>query len=1022
LQLEELEPKCVPSTIPFVPPGLHETLDHALDLGVLSPGTPVQQAANIGGGSAGAADVDFFHFNLAQPATVSLAAAAEAPSNSAFVLSLYNTDPSEPMGNRLIAQADGNLALPLAAGDYYVGVSGAGNLYYNAYLADSGYPGATGNFDLALSSTAINLAPGAGPVVLRTDPGATPLSFGPQILRASLSGPIDPTTLQQDITVQLYYDATDPFTSSAGAQLSVGSVNYDASALEVQATPAAPLAPGYYRLALLGNLDAHAQVIETADATPIPLGASNSARDGQDYSTIFHVTGILGNGSANPVPDDTVATARDLGDVTSAGLVQVQGVIGDNPNDPTPFNPASVDFYHFQVTGSGKYAFGAEVFANRIDSPLDASMQLYRLNPDESLTLVAANDDSENAVLADNGTVPLFSDPVAYASVTAGDYYLAVTSQFTTYDPRTTLSAQGGFTAGPYVLNLRLDPATAAPHVVATSFTDGATLSRLPTTFTVQFDEPMNLQQLAYQAYLDTSTGRLTAVTIQGGDGSVYYPRLMSFDPTTNSATFLLIEALPNGAYTLDLSGPGGLTDLGGNLLVGNDPSGAYLVHFTVNAPPRGTPGNPTTWLDQEPNDDLQHPQQIGTLFPMELENTVTISRPVEQNTTDSADYFEINVLQTQDYLFTLSNLANLPADTAPQIWANGVAQATIPQGDNAILVNLKPGTYVIGLDWSSAPAAGVGYDMQISILGSLEPATSLTTGPVPALRLRLAGDVSPAPSSTPAPADSSATSSLVSTPTTSTAPNPVMAITVETPTPTFQPVMLLATEGIGSSSAPGRDAVGASTPSGPSSRALPADVQEGVILTYSLVVYSGANPAPAAATPQGVFITLSDRPLGAAGAQVGAERVLDPASLALEPAAVVPMMALNADAARAGAEWFLTRAGDSVLALFADRRDARLPAGNELSASAAAAVPVGDTSAAPVLGAGADEAHQAAHSAAPANPESLTSTLAHGAALALGTVLALLRGSHAFSSGGPGLARKAPALKLPAEEETTTT
>jgi hypothetical protein len=340
-------------------------------------------------------------------------------------------------------------------------------------------------------------------------------------------------------------------------------------------------------------------------------------------------------------------------------LIQATGAIGDDSTDPTPFNPADVDFYHFQVSGAGNYAFGGEVFADRIGSPLFPSMQLYRLDTSGTLQLVASNDGSGNTTSASNFTVPLFSDPVIYASVTEGDYYLAVTSQSNTYDPQIPYSGSGGFSSGPYVLNLRVDPSSTPPHVVATQLTEGEQLTNPPTMFTVQFDEPVNLQPLAFAAYQHTFTSQIPAVFLQADDGTNYFPRLQSFDPTTNQATFLMIDVLPNGNYTLHLSGPNGLADFAGNQLVGNDPvTGDYLVHFSVNGPQRGTPGNPTLWSSQAVTDS-QNPQPIGVLYPLELQKTVTIDRQLGSDSTaqtTAADYYEITVLQSQTYGFVLSN------------------------------------------------------------------------------------------------------------------------------------------------------------------------------------------------------------------------------------------------------------------------------------------------------------------------------------------------------------------------------
>ena len=101
----------------------------------------------------------------------------------------------------------------------------------------------------------------------------------------------------------------------------------------------------------------------------------------------------------------------------------------------------------------------------------------------------------------------------------------------------------------------------------------------------MQFSEPINLQQLAYQAFEVTAQATLPQVFVEGADGTKYYPRFLSYDRATNQATFQMLDGLPNGSYALHLSGPGGLTDLGGNPIAGNDPSGDYVIPFTVQGP-----------------------------------------------------------------------------------------------------------------------------------------------------------------------------------------------------------------------------------------------------------------------------------------------------------------------------------------------------------------------------------------------------------------------------------------------------
>src|SRR5262249_49747822 len=155
------------------------------------------------------------------------------------------------------------------------------------------------------------------------------------------------------------------------------------------------------------------------------------------------------------------------------------------------------------------------------------------------------------------------------------------------------------------------------------------------------------------------------------------FPRLQSYDPDTNRATFLFLEPVPAGAAEFHLagqldSGDPGLTGLGGVPLVGNQTAtgeGDYVVHFTIGEAPRGSFDSSTLWLDQGPNDTFDHPQVMGTLFPLELANGVTIERDLGSETADTADYFRFEVLQSQDYLISLMNTTGLAPDALPKVF-----------------------------------------------------------------------------------------------------------------------------------------------------------------------------------------------------------------------------------------------------------------------------------------------------------------------------------------------------------------
>lgn len=316
---------------------------------------------------------------------------------------------------------------------------------------------------------------------------------------------------------------------------------------------------------------------------------------------------------------------------------------------------------------------------------------------------------------------------------------------------------------GPYLLNVLVQPAGPPPFVTAVFPPEGDVLTASPAQLTVQFDKTVNLEQLSYQLSQQSTQLALPQVFIRGEDGSTYYPRLLSFDQTSNQATFQLLDRLPNGVNALHLSGRLGLTDLGGNPLLGNDPSGDYVVHFTLQAPVPDKLGRSTLWSDREAHDTLSHPQSLGVLFPTELQAGVLIRRDFTDDSasapSDTADFYQIQLLQSRPYFFTLTG-SGLPAGTQPILYdATGHPIRTLAQGGGAVrLANLDAGVYEIGIGgWSPAQASHVTYQLRIRLGGSVENPTPLTVGPGPAVFIRLASPPAPppAPEGPPPPTDS---------------------------------------------------------------------------------------------------------------------------------------------------------------------------------------------------------------------------------------------------------------------------
>ena len=742
LQVEQLESRTLCAV--NVLPGTHPSLDLAQSLGdVSSLGTAAATGTIINEGNAGG--VDWFSFQLDRPAHVELATSSATLDG---ILSLYGpvtNDPGfyadginrtyDPLGQELLAQDDGGsgnavLDRDLAPGTWFVAISGHGDSYFNPYLANSGYPGSTGAYQLTVSATDLPASP--GPVVLASNPAdGAQLSSSPFVIRVDLSAPPAPDALIPGQTIRLMYSQDGTFTDG---QPDVSFTAYFSTVGdEIQLTPEAPLVPGCYRLFLAGS-----------------AGSSPSIVAGADYTATFQITGNEG-GPANGPGNETWATATDLGNITSAGLVQQVGAIGANSADPVPFDPNAVDFYHFQISGPGLDSFAAEVFAGRIGSPLDPGVSLFQLDPTSGqLQFISANDNTQNASVASdpNQTLVLYNDSALFANLSAGDYYIAVSSSLNVPDPTLGLapgtmgvfdpnapawpSGVLGYSTGPYVLNLMVQPSPPAPQPVAVFPANNSILNGPPQQIVVQLDQPLNSQQVQEQAFQQDQGLTPDAVYIVGGpQNQTYVPRLENYDPTTNQVTFQMLDGLPQGQYQLYVNGP----------MVGSYPpnlSSASVYSFIVQGPMRGIDDDGRQWAD---SGALGSTDVIGPLFPNELAGTgVTVARTFSADTTANptlTDTFQLTLLEGQSYQFNLTTTGPSAGGQLTLIPNSGVPVAVSVQNNQAVLLEYVPaGTYTVTVGgWTVLPSS---YQIGVVMLGQHQDPAPLTVGPAPAIRIRL--------------------------------------------------------------------------------------------------------------------------------------------------------------------------------------------------------------------------------------------------------------------------------------------
>jgi hypothetical protein len=845
--VEVLEARTLPAVTtwpglvhPISQTGQNSTLDQAISLGDLSTHGVSSAIGTIANPQSGGGDTEWYSFTLDRPASVSFVTLDSlGHSTLTSVLSLYNADVGDfndlynPTGFRLLAQDDGaahggdaQITRMLAAGTYYVAVSGSGNRYFNPFLPDSGYAGSAGNYGLLVRATDLGLAPSSAPIVLAADPAAgASISASPFVLRVDLSSALDPNTINLGSNVTLLWNAHGTFGDGTDQSVPLAGSNFSTTVDELQITPAAPLVAGYYRLVLTGNDSTGGTVL--TDPSGRQLGLDGKHPHGRNYTIAFQVTGAEGTTQAVAGSDDTAATAHELGSIAGKGLVQFAGAIGDDPSDPLPFNPNDVDLYHFRITGPGLYSFQAEVFAGRIGSPLDTGVSLFRYDPsgqqpaslvslwqEGAWTLLGANDNSLNSVTTATHAVPLYTDSALTAALPAGDYYVAVSSSgnvpvpdqgalpgmYGIFDPNSTQSGQGGGSTGAYVLNLLVQQDNVGPHVSSvtlqdgTSLSNGTTLSAPPVSLAVQLNKATNLPLLAGQSIHNS----IPEIFIEDSSGNRFYPRIQTSNSAGTFVSFLMYDALPSGSYTLhfssqanlpDISGSPsglpGLTDLAGNPFPSTDPSGDYVIHFTVHAPVRGTGGNPLQYVSQGSNDNPSHPQDLGPLFPDEVAQGVTITQDPQSHPVSpasDAQYYRIQLLQTQQYNFVVTG-ASLPPGLGISIQGPNSVSAT---GDHTSPL-LDPGTYTVAITWDPG-TTHVEYQLTISLgIGTLPPGP-LSLGPGPAINFQF---VTPPPAGTGGTTGGSGGSSGGSTGSTGNTGGTPPPVPTPTPTPTPTPPVL---------------------------------------------------------------------------------------------------------------------------------------------------------------------------------------------------------------------------------------
>ena len=374
-----------------------------------------------------------------------------------------DNNPEENIGD---ITADSAIALiPPTPGEYYIGVSSAGNF----------------NYDAVNGNTNLNLSPNTGfsmgtyelqvdivDVVADNDPDNT-ISEAINSGVASggdrngvVSGKIDPALDADLYQIQLapgdgvYLDLNaksidsqlDSYLrifDSQGNELTfddnddanfIGDLNTDS------AIAFAPPTPGEYYIGVsdAGNLEYDPINGRTNFSSNVTSPFSTTG----SYDLNLNITSIVGDED----PDNTISEAVDS-NISSTGTTST--VLTDSIN-----SMSDVDIYSFQLdAGDG---ITLDLNAATQDSDLDSYLRLFDSEGNE----LAFDDDDDNNVVSEDTTADSLLNFVAN---TSGEYYIGVSSQGnSTYDSlngSTNFSNTSGFSTGNYELAFEISPVVA---------------------------------------------------------------------------------------------------------------------------------------------------------------------------------------------------------------------------------------------------------------------------------------------------------------------------------------------------------------------------------------------------------------------------------------------------------------------------------------------------------------------------------------------------------------------------------
>ena len=452
------------------------------------------------------------------------------------------------------------------------------------------------------------------------------LSGFPSSVKITFDRPIDPNSIGIDLLLNLV--------NSDGSLTSIDSIgNYeietpDPDGRSIDLTTSQPLSLGTYTLVLSGN------------AFVVGLDGSSVSFNDQTLSQFTIRLPGVGLADATELGSPTDTTVSDRLDITNT--------------------PQAIKLYRIELPATqSRWRLGVEVDSTRIGSALTTALSVF---------------DAQGNVIATSqvGRADFPNDPFLFEGLKPGVYYVGVSGAGN--DPGTTggydiKSATPGFAnsgvqSGAFQLQIVADPATTLTQV-KTFFLNYADLTdSTPTGLTLQFNGPIDATAL--------SENSGNAIAIVDAQGTIWTAHATNYNDSQASATFVFDRTLPQGNYSVKLTGQGGLVDLSDQAPVSAGYPVGTLQMFNVG-----------------PTQAKADPYDLGPIAPHDA--TVGVNRNLTLGSNQSVTY-RLVITVPGAYSFQTTSTGGTPSFLVTHDGESDEFKGGATGELNRFLIDLKPG------------------------------------------------------------------------------------------------------------------------------------------------------------------------------------------------------------------------------------------------------------------------------------------------------------------------------------------